>query len=1063
MSVVKTVVGRPTTLIVFFALLVGLGFYASTRLAIDLYPEISPPVLMIFTNYAGSGPQEIEKTITRPMEGALSNVSNIDKLTSVSSEGTSMIMLQFVWGTDMNEAPNDVRDKLEFVRSLLPSEATTPQIFKFDPSLVPILFLTITGNRTPEELRLIGENVVQPRIEQVEGVALASVSGGRERAVMVEIPQNRLEAYNLTLSQVAQMLRAQNVQVSAGTITEGSRNFLVRTAGEYTDIEQIRNTVVAYRGVAPAPGRPAPDGSSVVLLRDIANVYDGFKKEETSVIINGRPGVYVVVQKQSGTNSVRTADNVIKRLERINDEVPAGVEVTVLQDTTTIIRNSLAEVSTNAISGAVLAVLILFIFLRSLKSTTIIGLSIPISIVVTLMLMYFAGLTLNVMTLAGLALGIGMLVDNSIVILENIYRYREKGAKLTTAAILGSREMMMAISASTFTTISVFAPLALFRSELGFVGELFSSLAFTVVISLATSLAVAIFLVPVLASRYLPIRSRIEEPLRGWIGRLDAAMERVYLGMENAYKRALAFVLRHRPLTILVVIAVFVGTLFLIPVAGFELLPRAEQDTVTLNVELPIGTRLDITRATLDQVENLVRREVKGYEKIVTNAGERSFFGFLGSAVTHKGSMTITLPTYGKRIDTSHDVEAKLRRHFNDFPSVKFSFQQGGGGMGSAKPIDVLVKTDDLERGREIATRIAELLKAQIPDAVEPTTDFSEGLPQIEIVIDRAKASALGLNIATIGQEIRANIDGTVATTFRESGTEYDVLAILAAEDRDELPDLDRVFVVNPAGDRIPVASFATLARSTGPTSIRRENQTRVIHVTAGTVPGAKINEIETKVRALIASQIPASDDVTIEYSGDYQQLLDYGTQLIYILLIAVALVFGIMAAQFESFLDPFIVLFTIPVSSIGILLIHIATDDRMSLFTAVGVVVLVGIVVNNGIVLVDYTNLLRKRGMGIFEACVEAGGNRLRPVLMTSLTTILGLLPLAFVQGEGASLVQPIGKTVLGGMAASALLTLFLVPVIYSIFNQLSEKRLARAAARRQKIRQRRLQEART
>ncbi len=392
---------------------------------------------------------------------------------------------------------------------------------------------------------------------------------------------------------------------------------------------------------------------------------------------------------------------------------------------------------------------------------------------------------------------------------------------------------------------------------------------------------------------------------------------------------------------------------------------------------------------------------------------------------------------------------------------MKFSFAQHGG-MGGAQPVDILVKTDDLAKGRSIANRIVELLKDRVPGVTEPKTDFSEGLPQVEIVIDRAKAMALGLNIASIGQEVRANIDGTVATRFRKAGSEYDVVAILAPDDRNEIPDLDRVFVVNATGDRIPVASFATLERSTGPTSIRRENQTRTIHVTAGTVPRAKINEIEAKVRSLLAAEIPASDDVVIEYSGDYQQLMDYGTQVIYIFLIAIVLVFGVMAAQFESFLDPFIIFFTIPISSIGVLLIHIATNDRMSLFTAVGLVVLVGVVVNNGIVLVDYTNLLRKRGYGIFEACVEAGGNRLRPILMTTLTTVLGLLPLAFVQGEGSSIVQPIGKTILGGLSVSTFLTLFLIPVIYSIFNQASDRRLARAAARRERTRRRRLEEVR-
>ncbi|WP_281167865.1 efflux RND transporter permease subunit [Sediminispirochaeta bajacaliforniensis] len=516
MSVSKTVVGKPTTIFIIFLLLIGLGIYSTSDLAIDLYPEIEPPVLVVFTGYAGAGPEEIEKRITRTLEGSLSNVSNIESITSTSSEGSSMVMVEFTWGTDMAEAANSIRDNLEFVKGALPDEADSPMIFKFDPSMIPIMGLTLSGNRTPEELRQIAEDVVQSKIEQIEGVALTSVSGGRERIIRVEIPQDRLEAYDLTLTQISSMLQGQNVQVTAGSIVEGNIDYLVTTSGEYDSIDQIKNTVISYKsGSMAGTSGDGSAGQRTVRLRDIADVYDGYKDADSLVYINGEPGIQIVIQKQSGTNSVRTADNIRNRLERINKQVPEGITVTETFNTTDIIKASLNQVSSSAITGAILAIIVLFVFLRSLKSTFIIGLTIPVSLVVTLMLMYFFGLTLNIMTLAGLALGVGMLVDNSIVILENIYRYREKGAKLTASAILGSQEMINAIVASTLTTICVFAPVVLFKSQLDVVGELLASLAFTVVISLSASLVVAMTLIPVLSSHYLPLTSRRQRPIRG--------------------------------------------------------------------------------------------------------------------------------------------------------------------------------------------------------------------------------------------------------------------------------------------------------------------------------------------------------------------------------------------------------------------------------------------------------------------------------------------------------------------------------------------------------------------
>lgn len=1052
MSLSKSVVGRPTTVMIIFLLVVGFGLYSSSDLAIDLFPEINPPVLVLFTSYEGAGPEEVEKSLTRPLEGQLSNVSNIERISSSSSEGSSQIILEFTFGTDMTEASNEVRDRLELVKDFLPDDATSPQIFKFDPSLIPILQLRVSGNRSPEELRQIAEDTIQPRVEQIEGVALASVRGGREQVIRVEIPQNRLEAYDLNLTQIAGVLQGNNVQISAGSISEGNTNFLIRTAGEFTDIQQIRDTVVSYRG-GPGPANPNAAVTGV-RLRDIANVYSGYRDESNLVYVNGEPGVFIIVQKQSGTNSVQVADTVLGRLERINAALPIGVELQVVEDTTTLIRDSLSDVSSSAITGGLLAVLILFIFLRSLRSTIVIAISIPVSIIVTLMLMFFAGLTLNLMTLTGLALGIGMLVDNSIVILENIFRYREKGAKLTASAILGSQEMITAITASTLTTIFVFLPLAIFRTQLEVIGELFSDLAFTVVISLLSSLAVAVFLIPVLTSHYLPIYSRKQRPLRGFTGALDGAMARGFTALDEAYKASLRWTLHHKFVVVILVVAILGGSIFMIPMTGFEFTPEQEEDSVTVSVAMPVGTTLDVTRSVLTQLELIVQEEVETYRDIIVEAGQPAFFGFLGAADTSKGSLTVLLPAYDERSVSSREVQQILRGHFNDFPGAIFSFDGGDGGGGgfNATPIEIILRSEDRDLMRETGDRIVEVLQEYVPEATEPQMNLAEGLPQIEIVIDRQKAYSLGLDVTSIGREVRANIDGITAGRFREGGNEYDILVILEESGRDQIPDLQRIFVNSRFGERIPLANFASLERTTGPVSIDRQDQSRTVTISAGLAPGETINIVQPKIEAAIAEHIPANDELVITYGGDFEDLMNYGRTFIYVLIVSVFLVFGVMASQFESFLDPFIIIFTIPLTLVGVIAIYVFTGTNFSLFTAVGLVMLVGIVVNNGIVLVDYTNLLRKRGLPVVDASVEAGGNRLRPILMTTLTTVLGLLPVAFASGEGASLVQPIAKTVVGGLSVATVLTLYLVPVLYAVFNNAGTRRAERRRRREEK-----------
>jgi hydrophobic/amphiphilic exporter-1 (mainly G- bacteria), HAE1 family len=1046
----KFIVDHPATLLTIFILLVLFGVYTCSNLATDLYPEINPPILILYTSYTGAGPEEVEKSITRPLEGVMSNVGKIDKITSTSSEGTSFIQIAFVYGTNMDEATNDVRDKLELAKNYLPEDADSPQIFKFDPSMIPILQLVVNGDRSQEELKEIAENVIVPRLEQTDGVSLASVIGGRARLVRVEIPQNRLEAYNLTLTQIAQSLRGQNVQVSAGSITEGQKNFLIRTSGEYESLKEIRNTVITYKPV-PSSSRDLNPRLVPIRLRDLGEVFDGYEDANAKVYIDGKPGIYVSVQKQSGSNSVKAADAVIAKLPSINSTLPRGISVSVLMDVTKIIRNSLSQVTSSLTLGIILVVLVLFLFLRSMRPTLIISLSIPISVIITLTLMYFFNLTLNLMTLAGLALGIGMLVDNSIVILENTYRHREKGAKLRVAAVLGGHEMLLPIVASTLTTIVVFAPVALYKNQLGFMGDMFSSLSFTVVISLTMSLVVAIFLIPILASKYIPIASRKEQPLTGVLKKADDIISGLLERLNTAYKKALHWLLHRRKLALLTAAGLFAITLVLIVLRGLELLPSFEDDHINVSVELPAGTKLEATELILNQLQEIVKTEIKGYTNLVLTVGQQSFFRMGGGNQSNQGSLQISLPEFKKRIDTVDSIKEKLRKHMQDFPSAKIYFGGGFGGrmMGTGSPVDILIQSNDLVKGKKTAETIRDLIKDQLKFVTEPTIDLADGLPQVDIIIDRDKAYDLGLNIYSIGQEIKANLDGITASRFKEGGTEYDILVILKKEDRDSMPDLQnqKIFVTNTKGNRIPLSSFARLEKSTGPVSIKREKQGRTIHLTAGVIPGTDIRNTQDQIKKLITENIPADNDVLIDFSGDWANLMKYGIQLLLILLISILLVFGIMASQFESFLDPFIIMFTMPLTIIGVLLIHVILNLNFSLFTVVGTIVLMGVVVNNGIILVDYTNLLRKRGMELFEACAEAGRTRLRPVLMTTLTTVLGLLPLAFDKGEGIDLIRPIGLTILGGLTVSTFFTLFLIPVIYSIFHQRKDRWIERRA----------------
>lgn len=1046
MNLSKMAVSKPTTVLLIFIILTALGIYSTFSLPIDLLPDMDLPYMAIMTTYPNAGPEEVERSVTRVIESSVSSVTGIENMISYSSSGSSTILLEFGFGVNLDEASNQARDRLDMIKNYLPEEAESPLIVKMDPSMMPIMAIAITANRTPEELRTIAEDTIQPRLEQLEGVASAPIAGGREKAVIVDIPRNRLEAYSLTISQISQMIGVQNIQSGGGTISEGDLNYTISTSGEYSSIDDIKNTVIAWKTETPVSMTGSP-AVRKILLRDIADVYEGYKPETTLAFHNGEPCVSISIQKQSGKNSVETARRVNERIEKLNDELPSDIRIETVFDTTDMIESSINEVVNSAVQGAILAVIVLLVFLRSIRSTLIISITIPVSLVVTLGLMYFCGFTLNIMTLAGLALGVGMLVDNSIVVLENIYKYRENGAKSLTASVLGAQEMIMAITSSTLTTICVFLPLIMYKNELGILGQVFQGLVFTVVFSLLCSLLVAVVLVPVLSSKYLKLnpKNRVRS---GFLGKVNNALQNIFDGMDNGYAYLIGKILNHKKLTLVLLLVLFVVSICLIPVIGFVYMPSQAENTVSLSITTPVGTRLEVTQEVVSRFEAIAKQEVKGIESLLATVGSSS--SMMSSNSENSGQIQITLEDFKPGNDTAEEIKEKFRKHFDDFPGVTFAFSSTGASLGGGG-ITISVKSEDLELCRNTANSIKTALEEKGKDYVtEVQVDYTEGLPQVDIVIDRQKLYDYGLNIYTVSSEIKGCMNGLTASRYRSGGNEIDIVVQLAEGDREKISDLSTIFVTNSAGKRIPLASFASWQEGYSPVSIKRENQSRIVNVTATAKLGVSLGKVQSEIERIVRESIPTDENVVIEYSGDYEEFMEGISKFLVIIFMAIILVFAVMASQFESFLDPFIVIFTIPLSVIGVVLINLLMGTTLNMITAVGLLVLVGVIVNNGIVLVDYTNLLRKRGYGLREACIEAGRSRLRPVLMTTLTTILGLVPMTFFPGEGGEMSQPIGQTILGGLSFGTLMTLFLMPVLYYIFNNYRDKKAAKKAEKK-------------
>ena len=1026
MSVSRLSVRRPVTMSMVSGVIILLGTVALVRLPVDLMPDVSFPSLTVRVSYPDVGPLEIEELITRPVEQTVAAIAGLEEIRSTSSEGQSTVRLNFDWGTDLNEAADDLRSRIDRIRGRLPENAEPPVIFKFDAAATPIMYLGLEGDLDPVALREMAENDVGPRLERVPGVASVNVQGGLRRQIHVGLARDKITALDLAVDQVINLLRAENQNVPIGRLDDGDMTYLLRSPGQFTSLDDIRNIVVMIRGGVP------------VYLRDIATVTDGAEDRMNLVRINGRPGIRISISKQSGKNTVAVARAVREEVARINQEMPA-VQLIVRTDTAIFIERSIAAVRNVVLWGAVLVVAVLFAFLRSVRTTFIICTAIPISIIGTFALLYFGGYTLNTLTFGGLALGVGMIVDASIVVLENTFRHMEAGKDRVTASIEGTEEVTSAIIASTLTQVAVFLPL-LFLT--GIASIIFGQLAMVVMMALGTSLLVAVTLVPVLTSKLLRLPPPVEERTGG-IGVVMTVSENALRWIDDFYRQGIHLALAHRPSVLLGAAGLVVITIMLIPAVGVELTPEVDEGEVRVDAELSIGTRFERTEQVILQLEEMVRATVPEAVNITTQAGGGGG-GPFGGATSHRGSVTVTLVEKVGRTRSSDQIAMELRRELNRLPGVIVRARASGGnrmmtrlmsgGGGGDSRLALEIRGHDLDDARQLSERAMSMMTDTEGVAdVEMATE--QGRPELSVHVDRSKAALLGMRVSDVADALRTGVAGTQAGFYRERGDEYPIVVRLQEQDRERISDINDIPLSTPTGLIIPARNLTEVRPHSGPEQIERKNQERIVRVNA---------EVETTLSdavAAVSSRIPDLDppaDFSVGFGAEVEEQARSFGQLQLVLILAIILVYAVMAAQFESLRDPFIIILSIPLAGIGIVGALLLTDTPFSIQAYMGVIVLGGLVVNNAILLVDYTNTLRRRdGIPLREAVEQAGRTRLRPILMTTTTTLLGMMPMALGIGEGSELQAPLARVIIGGLLTSTLVTLIVVPVVYTLFEE--------------------------
>lgn len=1012
----KIAVERPITLLMTTLIFVGFGIYGLQNLRLNLYPDVSFPTITVYTSYEGVAPEDIETLVTRPIEESVGSISGIRRIRSLSSQGASVVKLNFNWGTDLYEAENDVRKQLGFVERSIPDDAQSPLVFSYDPNQEPIVVLTLTSNaRSPRDLRTYANQILEQRIERVNGIASVETSGGLERQINVTIDNEKMRLYDITIAEIAAKLAQENIQVPAGQLSEGNTIYSLRTIGEFKNIDQIRNTIITVR-----------EGQAL-LLKDIALVDDGIAQPIGNVHIDGEDGVILNVYRQSDANVVSAATDVIESLDDIKRSLPQDVQIKVLTNKAEFIQQSIQNLLLTGIQAVILVVLILLAFLRSGRSALIIAISIPVSIITTFMVMDFADLSLNIISLSGLTLAVGMVVDDAVVVLENIFRFREDGADRKTASIMGAREVAVPVVVSTLTTLVVFLPILFVP---GIAGFLFRDLALTISFSLSVSSLVALTLIPMMTSLFF----REEKTNFEATNKLAVILSNLLEKLEDRYRFLLNRLIQHSGMVVFAALFLFGATLPIFYQLGGEFFPRVDENAFTLEVQREPGVNLFELERSIRQVESIIQQQVPEARLVVADYGDKEGVEGADNPGGYRGTIRVELVGQKERKRGQFEITQSLLGSLEQVPGVQIKeliidplSPDGENGLM------VQIFGYDPELKKELTEGVKERLSS-IEGVVNLFSSSDQGRPELRLIMDRERISRVGMNTNQVASAVSDAVKGNVATSFVDQGVEFEVLVELDPKDKSETLDLSNIQIQTPAAGWMPLKNLARLERYTGPTNVMRINQERVTEITAE-LAGTDLKAASDQARLLL-DQVDWPDGYRYELAGTAEEQAESFGFLLLAFAIAGILTYMVMASQFESLVEPFIIIFTIPLALTGVLLMLWATGTSISVTSMVGLILLTGIVVNNGIVMIDYIKILQARGMERSQAIVTGAVRRLRPILMTAFTTILSMVPLALEIGSGSETWSPMARTVIGGLTMSTLLMLFVVPCLYLIIN---------------------------
>ena len=1038
MSLYSASVKKPITTLVVFIGVIILGIYSFFYLPVDFFPKLEPPIITVFTFYQGANASDIEENITKRLEDNFSTLTNLKKITSTSKENTSVLMLEFEWGKNLDEATNEVRDALGRAERYLPADAEKPVIFKFSASMVPVIIYSVTADQSYAALTDILDNKVVAPLNRIDGVGSVMMIGGPIRAVMVDIDPRKLDAYNLSLEQIGNALRTENIDMPAGNIEMGMVNYPVRVEGRFTNSDQVKDIIISNVN------------SKVVYLKDVATVRDDLKKATLDDKTNGRKSVRLMVQKQSGANTVQVAKDVKAKLAEVTGSLPEDVKIETVIDTSDYIQKSISNLTETIYFAILFVILIVLFFLGSWRATFIVFLSIPTSLIVSFIYLFLTDNSLNIITLSSISIAIGLVVDDAIVVLENIIRNMKKGSFPREAAIYGTNEVAMAVISTTLTIIAVFLPLTMLGD---LTGEIFAPLGAVVTITIATSVIVSLTLTPMMASRILKI-SKTKKEAKGIGAKVAGFNERIITAIDAFYEKTLKFAVNNRPLIIILAVLIFGSSLFLVSRVGFEFMPESDNGRISAQVELIEGTKLDITTQLARKIEGIIREKYPEISIISTSAGSAesgsmlSIFQKSGSYII---SFIMTLPPVEERTRDIFVISDLLRKDLAEFPEiVKYSVNPGsmtssmssssfGMSVGGGSTIEVKIFGHDFDNTNIVAEQVSAALK-KIEGTRDVTISRDKEKPELQVKLNRDKMSNLALSTVMVSSAIRNRINGLTATQYREEGEEYDIIINYDEKFRQSTVDLENMTIQNMRGQLIRLGDIASVEQYFSPPNIERENKERLVKVTASLMQ-TDLSTVTAELNRQV-SQMNIPPEIEIEYGGSAKDMQDSFRDLILLLILSITLVYIVMASQFESFREPFIIMFSLPFAFTGVFLALWISGTTLNVISFIGAIMLVGIVVKNGIILVDYTNLLRDRGVFLKSAVVQGGRLRLRPVLMTSLTMILAMIPLVLSKGEGSEIWRPMGISLMGGLTFSTLITLIVIPVIYTIFGAARMKR---------------------